>query len=99
MPIKCIAPESPANAAETAPLVTKFVLFAVTAVSIALVLTALVPLPINTSPLANVCAPVPPRATPRIPSVNLLVFKLGISAAVSALKVGAPAAFEGAANT
>jgi len=91
IPSKCIAPVRPVIALATAPLVTRLLLLAVTVVSIARVVTAPVPLPINTSPEAKVPTPVPPRATPNVPLVNLSVLIFGISAATKERKVGAAA--------
>ena len=58
----------PARPLYTAPDVIKFELLLVPplVVSIAFVVTALVPLPINTSPLARVVTPVPPLPTPTV---------------------------------
>ena len=53
----------------TAPDVIRFVLLAVTVVSIFFVVTALVPLPIRAYPEVNVVAPVPPLDTGSVPLV------------------------------
>jgi len=58
-----------------------------------------VPLPTNKAPEVKVEIPVPPRATGKIPEVNLAVSKSGISVGSNNLHAGVPLALVGPAKT